>query len=196
MSVPESDRCGLPRARPNLKVVFACPKMPPVWRYSHTAAAAGGTALATATWPRRCARAADLGTLLIDLLTKTEEREDVQTARLRFDIGLLAERVAGASDWLKQDPATAHLRIGYFGASTGAAAALVAAAGRPDDVGAVVSRGGRPDPGDPCTCAREGPNSADRGRRGPSGHRHEPRSPQAPERRKTPGNCPWGHPPL
>jgi len=86
-----------------------------------------------------------LGTLLIDLLTAAEEREDVRTARLRFDIGLLAERVVGATDWLTQNPATADLRIGYFGASTGAAAALVAAAERPDEAGAVVSRGGRPD---------------------------------------------------
>ncbi|MCU1276350.1 MAG: hydrolase [Bryobacterales bacterium] len=86
-----------------------------------------------------------LGTLLIDLLTAAEEREDIRTARLRFDIGLLAERVVGATDWLTQNPATADLRIGYFGASTGAAAALVAAAERPDKVSAVVSRGGRPD---------------------------------------------------
>jgi putative phosphoribosyl transferase len=86
-----------------------------------------------------------LGTLLMDLLTAAEEREDIRTARLRFDIALLAERVAGATDWLTQNPATAALRIGYFGASTGAAAALVAAAERPDEVSAVVSRGGRPD---------------------------------------------------
>ncbi len=90
-------------------------------------------------------REGGLGTLLMDLLTEAEEREDVRTGRLRFDIGLLAERVAAASDWLTRNPATAHLRIGYFGASTGAGAALVAAAERPDDVGAVVSRGGRPD---------------------------------------------------
>jgi putative phosphoribosyl transferase len=89
--------------------------------------------------------AGGLGTLLIDLLTAEEEREDVRTARLRFDIGLLAGRVVGASGWLARNPATAHLPIGYFGASTGAAAALVAAAERPDDVRAVVSRGGRPD---------------------------------------------------
>jgi putative phosphoribosyl transferase len=86
-----------------------------------------------------------LGTLLIDLLTATEEREDARTGRLRFDITLLAGRVVGASGWLARNPATAHLPIGYFGASTGAAAALVAAAERPDDVCAVVSRGGRPD---------------------------------------------------
>jgi pimeloyl-ACP methyl ester carboxylesterase len=86
-----------------------------------------------------------LGTLLIDLLTAAEEREDARTGRLRFDIALLAARVVGASDWLARNTATAHLPIGYFGASTGAAAALVAAAERPDDVRAVVSRGGRPE---------------------------------------------------
>ncbi len=86
-----------------------------------------------------------LATLLIDLLTADEEAIDVQTAHLRFDIGLLADRLAGATDWLLEQPETRHLRIGYFGASTGAAAALVAAALRPRAVGAVVSRGGRPD---------------------------------------------------
>ena len=86
-----------------------------------------------------------LATLLIDLLTASEEREDDRTARLRFDINLLAERVVGATDWLLKNAKSARLRIGYFGASTGAAAALVAAAERPDAVGAVVSRGGRPD---------------------------------------------------
>jgi putative phosphoribosyl transferase len=91
-----------------------------------------------------------LGTLLIDLLTAAEEREDARTARLRFDIGLLADRVVGASDWLARNTATAHLPIGFFGASTGAAAALVAAAERPDDARAVVSRGGRPDLAIPC----------------------------------------------
>jgi putative phosphoribosyl transferase len=88
---------------------------------------------------------AKLATLLIDLLTLDEEVVDVRTARLRFDIELLAERLVGATDWLAQDPDTKELGIGYFGASTGAAAALVAAAMRSDLVGAVVSRGGRPD---------------------------------------------------
>ena len=86
-----------------------------------------------------------LATLLIDLLTSAEEREDDRTARLRFDINLLAERVVAATDWLLQNAVMAHLRIGYFGASTGAAAALVAAAERQGQIGAVVSRGGRPD---------------------------------------------------
>ncbi len=88
---------------------------------------------------------AGLATLLIDLLTAAEEREDDRTARLRFDINLLAERVVGATDWLLENAETARLRAGYFGASTGAAAALTAAAERPDTIGAVVSRGGRPD---------------------------------------------------
>jgi dienelactone hydrolase len=88
---------------------------------------------------------AGLGTLLIDLLTLEEESEDRLTGHLRFDIELLASRLAGATDWLGNEPATRGLRIGYFGASTGGGAALVAAARRPELVGAVVSRGGRPD---------------------------------------------------
>jgi dienelactone hydrolase len=87
---------------------------------------------------------AGLATLLIDLLTVEEEAVDTYTAHLRFDIGLLAARLAGATDWVKKAEQTAGLDIGYFGASTGAAAALVAAAGRPE-VKAIVSRGGRPD---------------------------------------------------
>jgi pimeloyl-ACP methyl ester carboxylesterase len=97
---------------------------------------------------RRVARLlneAGLATLLIDLLTSEEEAVDLRTAQLRFDIALLAERLVGTTDWLTQYLDTRHLPIGYFGASTGAAAALVAAAERPDHVGAVVSRGGRPD---------------------------------------------------
>lgn len=86
-----------------------------------------------------------LATLLIDLLTLDEEAVDARTGHLRFDIGLLARRLVGATDWLLADPRTRHLRIGYFGASTGAGAALVAAAERPNVVGAIVSRGGRPD---------------------------------------------------
>jgi dienelactone hydrolase len=86
-----------------------------------------------------------LATLLIDLLTSEEEKIDVHTAHLRFDIGLLSDRLAGAKEWLMEQPETRDLRIGYFGASTGAAAALVAAAIHPKSIGAVVSRGGRPD---------------------------------------------------
>ena len=83
--------------------------------------------------------------LLVDLLTPDEEAEDARTAQLRFDIRLLAERLVGATDWLAEYPDTRRLRLGYFGASTGAAAALVGAAVRAEVVGAVVSRGGRPD---------------------------------------------------
>lgn len=83
--------------------------------------------------------------MLIDLLTAEEEEVDLRTGHLRFDIGLLAGRLVGATDWLSQNPDTQDLRVGYFGASTGAGAALVAAAARPAEVGAVVSRGGRPD---------------------------------------------------
>jgi putative phosphoribosyl transferase len=86
-------------------------------------------------------RAAALGTLLIDLLT----REEDQTYETRFDIGLLARRLADATRWLKEHPATKSLPLGLFGASTGAAAALQVAADIPDAVAAVVSRGGRPD---------------------------------------------------
>jgi dienelactone hydrolase len=88
---------------------------------------------------------AGLATLLIDLLTAEEEVIDERTRELRFDIGLLAERLVGASEWLGNATETRDLTLGYFGASTGGGAALVAAAERQDDVGAVVSRGGRPD---------------------------------------------------
>jgi putative phosphoribosyl transferase len=88
---------------------------------------------------------AGFATLLMDLLTSREEQIDVRTRELRFDIDLLAERVAAAVDWLRGDERTKELPIGLFGASTGAAAALVAAAARPETVAAVVSRGGRPD---------------------------------------------------
>ncbi|MGH7509109.1 MAG: dienelactone hydrolase family protein [Gemmatimonadales bacterium] len=90
-------------------------------------------------------QAAGLATLLIDLLTPEEEAVDQHTAHLRFDIPLLSERLVAATRWLGEDPSTRSLRIGCFGASTGAAAALVAAATVPDRVAAVVSRGGRPD---------------------------------------------------
>jgi putative phosphoribosyl transferase len=88
---------------------------------------------------------AKLATLLVDLLTPDEEAIDMRTGHLRFDIGLLAERLIDATDWLTELAETAPLRVGYFGASTGGGAALVAAAARPEAVGAVVSRGGRPD---------------------------------------------------
>ena len=88
---------------------------------------------------------AGIATLLIDLLTPDEELIDFQTARLRFDIGLLADRLTTITHWLRGQSATDKLHLGYFGASTGAAAALVAAAKQPEFVEAIVSRGGRPD---------------------------------------------------
>src|SRR5262245_21918339 len=90
-------------------------------------------------------RRSGLATLLMDLLTFEEEVVDVQTAHLRFDIGLLAGRLGAATDWLREDARTSRMAVGYFGASTGGGAALAAAADRPLAVGAVVSRGGRPD---------------------------------------------------
>jgi putative phosphoribosyl transferase len=112
--------------------------------------------------PRNRYVAAELGreglaTLLLDLLTEAEERADARTAHLRFDIGLLASRLVVATDWALAQPETKSLRLGYFGASTGAAAALVAAASRPAVVGAVVSRGGRPDLADAALGGVEAP---------------------------------------
>ncbi|MDQ4072474.1 MAG: dienelactone hydrolase family protein [Actinomycetota bacterium] len=88
---------------------------------------------------------AGLATLLMDLLTAEEESTDRVTGALRFDVALLAERLVAAIDWLGGRPERASLRVGLFGASTGAGAALVAAAARGQSVGAIVSRGGRPD---------------------------------------------------
>ncbi|MCL4454230.1 MAG: dienelactone hydrolase family protein [Deinococcus sp.] len=86
-----------------------------------------------------------LATLLFDLLTPKEAELDQFTGEYRFNIPLLAQRLLAASDWLRENQEIRHLKIGYFGASTGAAAALVVASQRPELVGAVVSRGGRPD---------------------------------------------------
>jgi dienelactone hydrolase len=88
---------------------------------------------------------AGLATLLFDLLTPEEETTDIRTRKHRFNIGLLAERLVHATSWAKQEEQTRDLQVGYFGSSTGGGAALVAAAEIPDNVGAVVSRGGRPD---------------------------------------------------
>jgi len=88
---------------------------------------------------------AGLATMLLDLLTIDEEAIDVQSMALRFDIDLLAERLTGTVDWLSANAETHELRIGLFGASTGAAAALATATRRPELVRALVSRGGRPD---------------------------------------------------
>jgi putative phosphoribosyl transferase len=86
-----------------------------------------------------------LATLLFDSLTPEEEAIDMQTREHRFNIRLLAERLVHATKWAKQQEQTSNLRTGYFGSSTGGAAALVAAVDAPQDIGAVVSRGGRPD---------------------------------------------------
>jgi putative phosphoribosyl transferase len=90
-------------------------------------------------------RLAGLGTLLFDLLTEEEEEEDEVTAALRFDIDFLARRLGQVTDWVFAHPGLSRMRVGYFGSSTGAAAALVAAADRPEAIASVVSRGGRPD---------------------------------------------------
>lgn len=90
-------------------------------------------------------RRAGFSTLLLDLLTSEEEAVDARTAEFRFDVARLAERLALATDWARANAETRRHRMGYFGASTGAAAALIAAADRPNEVAAVVSRGGRPD---------------------------------------------------
>jgi pimeloyl-ACP methyl ester carboxylesterase len=90
-------------------------------------------------------REGGLATLLFDLLTEEEEYQERHTRHLRFDIGLLARRLIDVTDWLAEQPPTRGLKVGHFGASTGGGAALVAAAERPKAVGAVVSRGGRPD---------------------------------------------------
>jgi putative phosphoribosyl transferase len=88
---------------------------------------------------------ATIGTLLFDLLTQEEEETDIVTEEYRFNIPLLADRLIGATEWLRNDPNTKRLAFGYFGASTGAAAALIAAARLRSEISAVVSRGGRPD---------------------------------------------------
>jgi dienelactone hydrolase len=90
-------------------------------------------------------RSRGLATLLFDLLTEEEEELDIRTSQLRFNIGFLAKRLLLATDWVRHQPRLKDLGIGYFGASTGAAAALVAAAIQTDVIQAVVSRGGRPD---------------------------------------------------
>ena len=86
-----------------------------------------------------------IATLLIDLLTEEEEAIDDYTGQYRFDVNMLAERLIDSTRWLKKNPSTQKLAVGYFGASTGAAAALIAAAKLSNDIKAVVSRGGRPD---------------------------------------------------
>jgi putative phosphoribosyl transferase len=98
-----------------------------------------------------------LGTLLVDLLTTSEEQEDKYTSCFRFNIDLLAARLVAITDWLQELPRASGFPIGYFGASAGATAALVAAAKRPDIVKAVVSRGGRPDLAGASLCRVQAP---------------------------------------
>ncbi len=86
-----------------------------------------------------------LATLLIDLLSQKEEEIDLRTQHLRFDIPMLAQRLVGIANWVESNPNIKHLKIGYFGSSTGGGAALIAAAKKPEHIAAVVSRGGRPD---------------------------------------------------
>lgn len=102
-------------------------------------------------------RDGNLATLLIDLLTAAEEARDNVTAELRFDIGLLADRLAGTVEWIRAQPGLRAMKIGLFGASTGGGAALVAAAARPKLIHAVVSRGGRPDLAGPALPRVEAP---------------------------------------
>ena len=129
-----------------------------------TGAGAAGTARAIST-SQASSSASGLATLLLDLLTEEEEEIDDKTRELRFDIGLLASRLVVATDWAHAQGELAALPIGYFGASTGAAAALVAAATRREVVHAVVSRGGRPDLAD---------GSARSGQRADAAHRRRP----------------------
>src|SRR4051812_12026276 len=102
-------------------------------------------------------REGNLGTLLIDLLTPREEARDNVTAELRFDIGMLADRLVGTVEWIRAQPGLSAMKIGLFGASTGGGAALVAAAARPKLIHAVVSRGGRPDLAGPALPRVEAP---------------------------------------
>jgi dienelactone hydrolase len=105
----------------------------------------------------RVIRAAGIGTLLFDLLTREEEAVDMRTGHLRFDIGLLARRLVDATRWIAAGAETRSLRVGYFGASTGGGAALVAAAELGPAIGAVVSRGGRPDLAGEALCRVQSP---------------------------------------
>jgi putative phosphoribosyl transferase len=141
-------------------------------------------------------RAGGLATLLIDLLSAEEEEIDRKTRHLRFDIELLAQRLVGATDWLRHNPATKRLAIGYFGSSTGAAAALIAAVHRPDDVAAIVSRGGRPDLADRFLPRVQAPTLLIVGGLDQWRQRSQPAGLLGPCRRKGPADRPWRHPPV
>jgi putative phosphoribosyl transferase len=108
-------------------------------------------------WVARQLESANLATLLFDLLTPAEEAVDARTGALRFDVEFLAERLVHVTDRLASELVDPGLRVGYFGASTGAAAALIAASCRPDVIHAVVSRGGRPDLAGPALPAVRAP---------------------------------------
>ena len=136
------------------------------------------------------------GTLLVDLLTAEEEEVDRVTAEPRFDIDLLAGRLIGATDWLRQQPTTSSLGIGLFGASTGAAGALVAAAERPGEVGAVVSRGGRPDLAEDALPRVRAPTLLIVGGRDPVVLEAQPAGPGAPAHRKPARRRARRHAPL
>jgi putative phosphoribosyl transferase len=110
-------------------------------------------------------------TLLLDLLTPQEEQVDLRTRELRFDIARLAERLTGAADWLGQQSDTAQLSLALFGASTGAAAALITAAERPKRVRLVISRGGRPDLAREALARVQAPTLLIVGERDPQVHR-------------------------
>ncbi len=130
----------------------------------------------------RALREAGFATLLFDLLTEEEAQDRANV----FDIPLLAERLSMATAWVKQDPDTAALPIGYFGASTGAAAALVAAASGAWPIAAIVSRGGRPDLAGAALRESHGADAADRRRRRPDGPRPEPHGARRAALRKAP----------
>ena len=116
-------------------------------------------------WVADVLNSGSIGTILLDLLTQSEERVDERTAGLRFDIDLLTHRLTAITDWIGEQNNLNKLALGYFGASTGAAAALAAAANRPRVVQAVVSRGGRPDLAGPSAGSGTRTVSIHRGRR-------------------------------
>ena len=137
-----------------------------------------------------------LSTLLFDLLTRQEEEIDNYTRELRFDIGLLAGRLSGVTQWLASQEETRNLAVGYFGASTGAAAALIAETRNPAAVKAIVSRGGRPDLAGQALGRVQAPDVAHRRRRRPSGYRPQRAGPGAAERNEADGHRPRCDPPL
>ena len=141
-------------------------------------------------------QAAGLATVLVDLLTPAEERVDALSGELRFDIGLLADRLIGLCDWILDHDLTSGSGLGLFGASTGAAAALVAAAARPAAVAAVVSRGGRPDLAGPVLPAVRQPTLLIVGERDPVVFDLNRRGAARAGRRGPARGRPGGHPPV